>query len=90
VTFIFRPDYYDMEEDFDAPKDEAEIIISKHRNGSLGSVKLRFIKHYVKFVDGEMNRFSNPLDDNAFADPSGGIITRPSKMNDGGGEDIPF
>jgi len=91
VTFIFRPDYYDMDEDFEAPKDEAEIILSKHRNGSLGSVKLRFIKHYVKFVDGAMNRFSSPLDDdNAYADPSGGIITRPSKMNDGGVEDIPF
>jgi len=95
VTFIYRPDYYDLDEDFDAPKDEAEIIISKHRNGSLGSVKLRFIPQFVKFAEGNFNRFTSPLDDdNAFADPSGGIITRPSKMNEGGDSgstsDIPF
>ena len=96
VSFIYRPDYYELEEDFDAPKDEAEIIIQKHRNGSLGSVKLRFIKQYVKFTEGNFNRFSSPLDgdgENAFADPSGGIITRPSKMNEadeGGLTDIPF
>ena len=91
VMFIYRPDYYDLDEDFDAPKDEAEIIISKHRNGSLGSVRLRFIKQYVKFAEGNFNRFTSPLEDGAdYADPTGGIITRPSKMNESGNGDIPF
>lgn len=95
VMFIFRPDYYDLGEDLDQPQDMAEIIISKHRNGSLGSVNLRFIKEYVKFVEGNFNRFSNPLDGEGggdFPDPfaTPGMITRPSKMNENDGGDIPF
>ena len=91
VTFIYRPDYYELDEDFETPPNEAEIIISKHRNGSLGSVFLRFIKEFVKFTepDRSMN-FNDPLARNdEFRDPlNSGIITRPSRMNDD--EDIPF
>ena len=55
VTFIYRPDYYGLEEggNFDTPKDIAEIILAKHRNGSLGTVNLRFIGEYTKFEDPE-------------------------------------
>ena len=91
VTFIYRPDYYELSEDFEAAPNEAEIIISKHRNGALGSVFLRFIKEYVKFTepDRSMN-FSDPLRPNpdGFTESmNAGIITRPSRMND---EDVPF
>ena len=30
---------------------QGEIIIAKHRNGSLDNVKLRFIPHLAKFTD---------------------------------------
>jgi replicative DNA helicase len=80
VTFIYRPDYYELSgEDFDIPKDQAEIIIAKHRNGSLGSVYLKFIPHFVKFTE------PDDSDDLSFGsdDPfGGGIITRPSRMNE--------
>lgn len=88
VTFIYRPAYYDLEpEDPSVPRDSAEIIISKHRNGSLGSVFLKFIPHYVKFVEPDNMGFG---DLPTMGDPFGaGIVTRPSKMNeDGGGPDI--
>jgi len=91
VTFIYRPDYYELSEDFETPPNEAEIIIAKHRNGALGNVFLRFIKEFVKFTepDKSMN-FNDPLSpDDDFRDSmNAGIITRPSKMNMD--EDTPF
>jgi len=95
VTFVFRPDYYDLNEEFEGPKDVAEIIISKHRNGGLGTVELRFIKELTKFTDLDNPLF--PSFDSPGSDPlspGGSIVTKPSKMNggdNGGGEiDIPF
>lgn len=48
VMFCYRDDYY--HEDSEA-KGQAEIIIGKHRNGSTGTVKLRFAKEWVRFDD---------------------------------------
>lgn len=45
VMFIHRPDKYRD----DAPKNVAEIIIAKHRNGPLGMVKLMFNENLVSF-----------------------------------------
>lgn len=96
VTFIYRPDYYNLGdgEDFEGPPDKTEIILAKHRNGSLGTVDLRFLKEFVKFIDMDDSGFSDlpDFDPNPF---NSGIITRSSKMNEeesGGGEDldIPF
>jgi replicative DNA helicase len=81
VTFIYRPDYYEIE-DPDVPKGAAEIIIAKHRNGSTGTVNLKFIGQYVKFVNmdtGGFGDFGLGGDDPFF---SSDIITRPSKLND--------
>ena len=91
VTFIYRSDYYEMNEDFESTPNEAEIIISKHRNGALGSVYLRFIKEYVKFTEPDRSmQFNDPLArSEGFNDPMNtAIITRPSKMNTD--EDVPF
>ena len=93
VSFIYRPDYYDLEpDDAGVPRDSAEIIISKHRNGSLGSVYLKFIKQYVKFTEQDSLGFGELPD---MGDPfSSGIVTRPSKMNSDNDNpdnlDIPF
>ena len=71
VSFIYRPEYYGIEEweDGDASMGQAEIIIAKHRNGSLDDVRLRFIAELAKFSD---------LD-------QGDTITMESKMNNGPG-----
>ena len=83
VTFIYRPDYYDLAEP-DDPKGMTEIIIAKHRNGALGTVKLKFTDKFAKFSDLDIPEFSDlPGDD--FNSPFKGdpnIITRPSRLND--------
>ena len=55
VLFIYRKD----RERSDVPPEEqniAEIIISKHRNGPLGTVKLKFDPEKVSFYDLEKSR----------------------------------
>lgn len=51
VIFIYRPEYYGLIEDENGmPTDGiGEIIVAKHRNGSLDTVRLRFIKQLTKF-----------------------------------------
>ncbi len=53
VSFIYRPDYYGLEEwDDDArssTKDQAEFIVAKHRNGATDQIRLKFLGHFGKF-----------------------------------------
>jgi replicative DNA helicase len=86
VQFIHRPDYYGLTEDEDGNSTQgvANIIISKHRNGSVCDVQLKFINELAKFQDFEkgMNDFDN---DNFATMPLGEDFdtkTVPSKMND--------
>lgn len=53
VSFIYRPEYYKLVEweDGSPTENQAEIIIAKHRNGSLDDVRLKF--------EGQFGRFSN-------------------------------
>lgn len=85
VSFIYRPEYYDITEDEGMSlKGIAEIIVAKHRNGALDTVKLRFIDHFAKFTNLDEFDF-NSLDAADFGDD---IITRPSRLNED--EDVPF
>lgn len=48
VMFIYRDDYYNP----DSPnRNVAEIIFAKHRGGSTGTVNLRWLGSYTKFLD---------------------------------------
>ena len=48
VMFIYRDDYYNE----DSPKKGvAEIILAKHRGGSIGTIELLWLGNYTKFVD---------------------------------------
>lgn len=69
VSFIYRPEYYGLTdwEDGSPCDGQAELIISKHRNGSLEDIRLRF--------QGSLARFSD-LDD------SGGEMILQSKINE--------
>ena len=56
VMFIYREDVYYTEEEWQQhfldrpyPRNIAEIIVAKHRNGPTGSVKLRFRNNLVRF-----------------------------------------
>ena len=76
VSFIYRPEYYKIDEWDDEEASptagQAEFIIAKHRNGSLENVRLKFI--------GNLGKFDN------LEDSSGGYEFG-SKMND---DDNPF
>ena len=48
VMFIYRDDVYNP----DSPdRGTAELLISKHRNGPTGMVRLAFLDHYTKFAN---------------------------------------
>ncbi len=48
VMFLYRDDYYNPETE---KKNIAEVIIAKHRNGSTGTVELRWFGEYTKFAN---------------------------------------
>ena len=93
VSFIYRPEYYKIEEDEDGTslKGVAEIIIAKHRNGALDTVKLKFIDQYAKFANLDDPNFADLpsnvfVADNKFTDT---YITRSSRVNTSN-DDVPF
>lgn len=53
VAFIHRPEYYglNVDEAGNSTQGLAEIIVAKHRNGAVETIKLRFRKEQVKFLD---------------------------------------
>lgn len=57
VIFLYRPEYYGITEDENgqSTKGIGEVIIAKHRNGSLDSVQLKFIGKYTKFCELDYN-----------------------------------
>ncbi len=77
VSFIYRPEYYKIEEwdddDHTPTEGQAEFIIAKHRNGSLENIRLKFI--------GSLGKFDN------LEDFGGGYDDLPSRMNH---EDLPY
>jgi len=89
VLFIYRPEYYQLYQDEQGNSTEgmAELIIAKHRNGSLKDVKLRFVAHLAKFQDYDSQSYNDdgnsgfPLKPNYdFNNPPS--ITLASKIND--------
>ncbi len=92
VTFIYRPEYYQILEDEEGNslKNKAEVIIAKHRNGALGTVELRFTGETAKFSDWGDAGFGDfsPAPGNTDS-PMSNIITRSSKMNEDF-DDVPF
>ncbi|ASA25400.1 replicative DNA helicase [Paenibacillus donghaensis] len=50
VAFLYRDDYYNQDTE---KKNIIEIIISKQRNGPVGTVELVFLKQFNKFVNYE-------------------------------------
>lgn len=81
VMFIHRPEYYGITQDADGNSllGIAEIIIAKHRNGSVGDVQLAFKGSLAKFSDLEDLSMGTMPDD--FGEGKKESIYR-SKMND--------
>jgi len=89
VSFIYRPEYYGFLQDEEGNSNAGvgEIIIAKHRNGALDSVRLRFIGQYARFDNLETFEDTEAVQSNKalmsanseFEDQ--GTMTLQSKMN---------
>jgi len=85
VLFIYRPEYYRMDEDtYGSPTEGlAEITIAKNRNGATKDVKLKFIARFAKFADLEVDYSgANTIAANPSFDNPMRTRTVMSKMND--------
>ncbi len=95
VSFIYRPEYYDLLEDEEGNslKNVAELIVAKHRNGEVKTVKLKFTQQYARFSDLDEPDFANLPAGTFESSTFGTTITLPSSMNKESpnvDEDIPF
>ncbi len=56
VMFVYRPEYYKIEEfeDGTSTHNMCEVIIGKQRNGPVGTVKLTFLKEFGKFGEPDL------------------------------------
>ena len=77
VTFIYRPEYYKIFEwdNGDDSRGQAEIMIAKHRNGSLANIRLKFTAEFARFSNLD---YMDDLNDN---DESSSMISISSSMN---------
>ena len=63
VSFIYRPEYYKIDEwddeDRSPTEGQGEFIVAKHRNGGLDNIRLKFIGHLGKFDN--LDDFDTPF-----------------------------
>ena len=59
VSFIYRPEYYGIDEwddeEHTSSVGQAEFIVAKHRNGGLDNIRMKFIGQLGKFEDIQSN-----------------------------------
>ena len=64
VSFIYRPEYYKIDEWDDEERTptqgQAEFIVAKHRNGGLENIRLKFIGNLGKFDN--LDDFDSPFE----------------------------
>ena len=64
VSFIYRPEYYGIEEwddeDHSPSAGQAEFIVAKHRNGGLDNIRMKFVGNLGKFED--LENFDSPFE----------------------------
>ena len=77
VTFIYRPEYYKIFEwdNGDDSRGQAEIMIAKHRNGSLANIRLKFTAEFARFSNLDY------MDDIDVSDENSSMISISSSMN---------
>jgi len=91
VLFIYRPEYYKIDEfeDGTSTAGVSEVIIAKHRNGAVGDVKLKFIDKFARFEDYSQ---AGGTGDFSTGDVQAGFKTVTSRMDDfnEGSDGTPF
>ena len=90
VSFIYRPEYYKIDtwddSDRSSTEGEAEFIISKHRNGGLENIRIRFIPSLGKFED--LDNFESPYEFHSKMNAAANDDT--FKENEQNEENLPF
>lgn len=65
VSFIYRPEYYKIDEWDDEERSptegQAEFIVAKHRNGGLDELRLKFVGKYGRFENLEDHVFQTEI-----------------------------
>ncbi len=83
VSFIYRPEYYNIDEwddDEHTPSEgQAELIVAKHRNGGLDNIRLKFISHLGKFED--IDNFDSPFEFQSKMNPNSTEVSNSSLPN---------
>jgi replicative DNA helicase len=89
VLFIYRPEYYQIDQlDDGTPTNGLAVIsVAKHRNGPLGEKNLKFIARYARFTDYDAAEPEYGQNEGLLPDK---LRTVPSRMNDMEEEDTPF
>jgi replicative DNA helicase len=84
VMFIYRPEYYGLDQDENAQSTQglAEINVAKNRNGALRSVNLKFIGHLTKFTDADAYEFTDESMPMMPRPIENERVTRRSRIND--------
>lgn len=108
VLFLYRPEYYGFFNNPESGEDQrgiAEVIIAKHRNGPVGTVRTRFVSSFAKFADLDDFSVSStdgaedknlrykklPSKANESTDDEGGDFSAEKKHSDSDyGDDPPF
>ncbi len=94
VSFIYRPEYYKIDEWDDDERTpsagQAEFIVAKHRNGGLNNIRLKFIGALGKFEN--LDSFDAPIEFQSKINPSDNPFDPPRiDPNEAfGDEDVPF
>ena len=95
VSFIYRPEYYGIDEWDDdertSSEGQAEFIVAKHRNGGLDNIRLKFIGHLGKFDN--LENFESPFEFQSKMNEASINTTSLPNPNDAFGEeddDMPF
>ena len=83
VSFIYRPEYYNIDEWDDEERTpsqgQAEFIVAKHRNGGLDNIRLKFIAHLGKFED--LDSFDSPFEFQSKMNPEDTAIPNSSLLD---------
>ena len=92
VSFLYRPEYYGINEwddDMKTPSEgQGEFIVAKHRNGALDSIKLKFVANLGKFED--IDSFDSPFEFQSKLNTDNKLSDFSEPLNKDNDEDIPF
>jgi replicative DNA helicase len=96
VSFIYRPEYYKIDEWDDEERTpsagQAEFIVAKHRNGGLSNIKLKFVPTLGKFEN--LDNFDTPFEYQSKINQESTKVNPDQAFESGGyrdeNEDMPF